>query len=488
MSDTEKKPTLKSTLVKRVALLVMAGVVAMVLFLLNQHHNSDMKALSFEMHEKAALIRTGMLATMMATGDRDIVRKTVESYVAMSSVPFRLFESEYVQRQFGGHPDEMATDPIVIDVLEGRRDIYEELSGSTFRYIIPVISDERCQKCHEDLNGDPVLAGTRLGVMEFAFDVSVRRKESVKLISEMVLGIILFTGMMLFTMYRVFDASVLSPIRALTDDFAGLEREEFNITLPEQETEEIDILVKQVRKTAAALEEKKKEREKALEEEQKKIEQIRSFALKQAAPLGITDESEITYIIKRLSFAVKEVEKTEMVADISKYVTLESKQLVMKSDISLIRPAAFYLTELFACFDGSVKKSSIELALEEAITNAIVHGNLEVQSSLKEESFEEFDKQIRDRSMCAPYSERRVRISYGYGDGQARFTISDEGSGFEWRDYTASGEADQLELHGRGITIMRTFANTLEFNEKGNEVTLAFEMDIPSTVAQPMES
>ena len=263
----------------------------------------------------------------------------------------------------------------------------------------------------------------------------------------------------------------------LTNDFAGLEKEEFNITLPEQETEEIDILVKQVRKTAATLENRKKDREKALEEEREKVAQIRSFALQQADQLGITDENEITHIITRLSEAVSEVKKNEMLTGIGKWVTSESKKLTLKNDIALIRPAAFYLTELITTFNGSVKKGSVELALEEAITNAIVHGNLEIQSSLKEESFDEFDRQIRERCQRPPYSGRKVRISYDYGDGKAMFTISDEGNGFDWRNFIKKGEADQLELHGRGLIIMRTFANSLDFNEKGDAVTLTFDID-----------
>ena len=240
-----------------------------------------------------------------------------------------------------------------------------------------------------------------------------------------------------------------------------------------------------MRKTASALEEKKKEREKALEEEQKKLSKIRSFALQQADQLGITNQNEITHIITRLSEAVKGMEKSEMLAGISKWVTLESKKLTLKNDIDLIRPAAFYLTELITTFDGSVKKGAVELALEEAITNAIVHGNLEVPSSLKEESFEEFDMEIKKRSKSSPYSDRKVRISYDYVDGKAAFTISDDGNGFDWNSYTKKGEADPLELHGRGIIIMQTFANSLRFNEKGDAVTLTFEIESGSKTAQP---
>ncbi len=480
MSGTAKKPTLRSKLIKRTSILAVAGLTAIILFFLYAYQKHDLEMLRTEMQARAELLSTGLLSTMMSTGDREMIRKTVETYMKISSVPFRIFESKYVQNQFGGHPDEAATDPIVIDVLEGRSDEYDELSGSTFRYVIPIISDKRCQRCHKDLNDDPIPVGTRLGVMEFNFDISDRRRGTLILVSEILLGLSILIVTLVYSLYRMFDKSVLLPLRELTNDFAGLEKEKFNITLPEQETREIDILVKQVRKTAATLKKKKKDREKALEEEQKKVAQIRSFALHQTDQLGITDEDEITHIITRLSRAVKEVEKNELLTGISKWVTSEQKKLTLNNDIDLVRPAAFYLTELVSTFNGSVKKGSMELALEETITNAMVHGNLEIQSSLKEESFEKFDRQIKERSQVPPYSERKVRISYDYGDGKARFTISDEGSGFDWRSFIKKGETDQLELHGRGIIIMRTFANSLEFNEKGNAVTLTFEIDRPT--------
>ncbi len=485
MSGTAKKPTLRSRLIKRTSILAVAGLTAIIMFLLYAYQKHDLDMLRTEMQARAELLSTGLLSTMMATGDREIIRKTVETYMEISSVPFRIFESKQVQNQFGGHPDEIADDPVVINILEGRTDVYDEFSGSTFRYVFPIISDERCKKCHEDLNGDPIPVGTRLGVMEFNFDISDKRRESLILASEILLGLSILIVTLVYSIYRMFDKSVLVPIRTLTNDFAGLEKEEFNITLPEQETEEIDILVKQVRKTAATLENRKKDREKALEEEREKVAQIRSFALQQADQLGITDENEITHIITRLSEAVSEVKKNEMLTGIGKWVTSESKKLALKNDIALIRPAAFYLTELITTFNGSVKKGSVELALEEAITNAIVHGNLEIQSSLKEDSFDEFDRQIKDRCKRPPYINRKVRISYDYGDGKARFTISDEGNGFDWRSFIKKGEADQLELHGRGIVIMRTFASSLEFNEKGDAVTLVFEIERPSPAAQP---
>lgn len=476
MSRSEKMPTLRSKLVRRTTLLALVGLIATVLFLLYEHEEHDVEIIRAEMAERAKLVRTGLLATMMASGDQEIIRNSVNAYIESLEVQFSIFESEYVRNQFGGHPDEVATDPTVLDVLEGRRDQFDELSGSIFRFITPIVSDERCQRCHNDLNGDQIPVGTRLGVMEFNFDITDRRAKSLLMTRELIAGIIVFIIILTYSIYGMFNENVLKPIRHLTDDFAKLEREEFNITMPPPTTEEIKILVGQVRKTATALEEKKNQRESELEDERNKMNQIRSFTLKQADSLGITDENEIDGIVKRLSEAVREVEKTEMLSKVGRCVTMERKTLVLSNDISLIRPAAFYLTSLISSLDSSVQMGSVEVALEETITNAIVHGNLEVSSRLKERSFEEFDEEIRHRIKTPPYQDRKVNVAYDYSDGRAVFQISDEGPGFKWEKYMTDGESEDLLPHGRGIIIMRTFATSIKFSIKGNDVTLVFDI------------
>ena len=477
MSRSEKMPTLRSKLVRRTTLLALVGLIATVLFLLYEHEEHDVEIIRAEMAERAKLVRTGLLATMMASGDQEIIRNSVNAYIESLEVQFSIFESEYVRNQFGGHPDEVATDPTVLDVLEGRRDQFDELSGSIFRFITPIVSDERCQRCHNDLNGDPIPVGTRLGVMEFNFDITDRRAKSLLMTRELIAGIIVFIIILTYSIYGMFNENVLKPIRHLTDDFAKLEREEFNITMPPPTTEEIKILVGQVRKTATALEEKKNQRESELEDERNKMNQIRSFTLKQADSLGITDENEIDGIVKRLSEAVREVEKTEMLSKVSRCVTMERKGLVLSNDISLIRPAAFYLTSLISSLDSSVQMGSVEVALEESITNAIIHGNLEVSSRLKERSFEEFDEEIKRRTKAPPYQDRKVNVAYDYSDGRAVFQISDEGPGFKWEKYMTDGESEDLLPHGRGIIIMRTFATSIKFSIKGNDVTLVFDIN-----------
>ncbi|MFQ5431704.1 MAG: hypothetical protein ACE5EN_04260, partial [Nitrospinota bacterium] len=120
VGSTSKKPTLRSKLIKRTSILAIVGMLAILVFLNYEYQEHSLEMLESEIQARAELLRTGLLSTMMSTGDREIIRNAVVAYVENSYARFSLFESRYVRRQFGGHPSERATDPDVIDVLEGR--------------------------------------------------------------------------------------------------------------------------------------------------------------------------------------------------------------------------------------------------------------------------------------------------------------------------------------------------------------------------------
>ncbi|MEO1997179.1 MAG: ATP-binding protein [Planctomycetaceae bacterium] len=88
------------------------------------------------------------------------------------------------------------------------------------------------------------------------------------------------------------------------------------------------------------------------------------------------------------------------------------------------------------------------LALEEAVVNAMKHGNRMDPG-------------------------KRVTIGCRVDSDVARFEIEDEGPGFcpdSVPDPTADENLDKPS--GRGIMLMRAFMNVVEFNERGNRVVM----------------
>jgi len=91
---------------------------------------------------------------------------------------------------------------------------------------------------------------------------------------------------------------------------------------------------------------------------------------------------------------------------------------------------------------------SIKLALEEAIVNAIKHGNQ------------------MDRS-------KSVRICYRLQPDRFEVSVTDEGSGFDPSDVPDPTAVENLERPcGRGLMLMRYYMTDVRYSPQGNSVTM----------------
>lgn len=115
----------------------------------------------------------------------------------------------------------------------------------------------------------------------------------------------------------------------------------------------------------------------------------------------------------------------------------------------------------------------VAVALEEALLNAIIHGNLQVSSALRERSDDAFRRLIERRRRDPEFGARRVRLACDVDEQGARIVIRDEGPGFDVSALPDPRDPQHvLRASGRGILLMRTFMDEVSFNAIGNEVTL----------------
>ncbi|NUP11396.1 MAG: response regulator [Polyangiaceae bacterium] len=115
----------------------------------------------------------------------------------------------------------------------------------------------------------------------------------------------------------------------------------------------------------------------------------------------------------------------------------------------------------------------VAVALREAIVNAIVHGNLEVSSSLLEDGGAAFAQAIEERRQKAPYRDRKVSVVARYAPGEVRYVITDQGPGFDPSTLPDPTDLTNLEkASGRGLMLIRTFMEEVSFNERGNEIRM----------------
>jgi len=112
-------------------------------------------------------------------------------------------------------------------------------------------------------------------------------------------------------------------------------------------------------------------------------------------------------------------------------------------------------------------------ALAEALANAIDHGNLELDSKLREEDRTTYRKTGDDRAVQDPFRHRKVHVTARLKHGEATFIIRDEGPGFDPSQLPDPTDPENLiKPSGRGILLIRTFMDDVSFNETGNEITM----------------
>jgi serine/threonine-protein kinase RsbW len=90
----------------------------------------------------------------------------------------------------------------------------------------------------------------------------------------------------------------------------------------------------------------------------------------------------------------------------------------------------------------------IRLCVEEALRNAVVHGNR---------------------------TNKSLPVTIGYHIDKDKFeaVIEDEGKGFDYKRLAdPTKKANLLKLGGRGVYLIRALMDKVEFNDKGNRITM----------------
>jgi serine/threonine-protein kinase RsbW len=120
----------------------------------------------------------------------------------------------------------------------------------------------------------------------------------------------------------------------------------------------------------------------------------------------------------------------------------------MPSEVRAISPLVdrlMRLIERVKCVSGA--QFDLELAIREALGNAVLHGNQENP-----------DKKVHLRCRCESGNEISI-------------VVTDEGKGFDFLKILGNGlTADPANSHGHGIQLMRAYMDDVRFEQGGSEV------------------
>jgi CheY-like chemotaxis protein len=161
-------------------------------------------------------------------------------------------------------------------------------------------------------------------------------------------------------------------------------------------------------------------------------------------------------------------------------------QFALHNDPNLIPSLIAYVQSLVCsmglCDDSSVIRVCI--ALEEALRNAMFHGNLELTSEQREGDSSVYQELIEERTRSEPYAGRRLLVSVQVTPASGTFTVRDQGPGFDPSKLPDPTDPANLEkVSGRGLLLMKTFMDEVTFNPTGNQVTMVKRAADPAPVA-----
>ncbi|MEZ5424648.1 MAG: ATP-binding protein [Pyrinomonadaceae bacterium] len=145
-----------------------------------------------------------------------------------------------------------------------------------------------------------------------------------------------------------------------------------------------------------------------------------------------------------LNYKARFVDKSAAVKHIREKIEFE-----FPSALSLMHSILDYLmrrVEKVGVVDA--KSSNLFIALDEAFVNAIKHGN-------------KYD------------ANKIVRISAEVSPKEARFTIEDEGEGFNVAEIPDPRDPENLfKTSGRGVLFIHNIMDEVSYNERGNRLTM----------------
>ncbi|MCA9197046.1 MAG: response regulator [Planctomycetales bacterium] len=158
-------------------------------------------------------------------------------------------------------------------------------------------------------------------------------------------------------------------------------------------------------------------------------------------------------------------------------------QFHLETDPELIPPLLDLIRETLDQLhfgDPSIVRH-VNLAVEEALLNAILHGNLglapdehqDARHALREEKLE---KWLHDQRKSA--DEKRIRFAMDVTKHKVQFVIRDEGQGFDTSKLQEANQPEHLSQDaGRGLTLIRNFMSEVAFNDTGNEIRMMLKIE-----------
>ncbi len=187
-------------------------------------------------------------------------------------------------------------------------------------------------------------------------------------------------------------------------------------------------------------------------------------------PFDVNDvASTVRLILKR------KLEK-KLAESYARYIEHQKIVFIIPVDSDIITALSYQLTKdlVPAGICNNTTAENIALSLQEALSNAMFHGNLEIPSSIREDKgVKGFNAEIEKRKDDPRYASRSVKAEFELTRDYVEYIIEDEGKGFDHDALPDPRDPENFfKNSGRGLLIIRIHMDEVEWNETGNVVRL----------------
>jgi CheY-like chemotaxis protein/anti-sigma regulatory factor (Ser/Thr protein kinase) len=130
-------------------------------------------------------------------------------------------------------------------------------------------------------------------------------------------------------------------------------------------------------------------------------------------------------------------------------------------------------------FGDAADWNHVGVALEEALLNALCHGNLEIPAEQLPQVRQQLHDDgssalIEERRQDATFGDRKILVGFDVTHERAQFVIRDSGAGFDTSQLPAAADPASLcGERGRGLVLIQNFMDEVSFNETGNELHMS---------------
>lgn len=144
----------------------------------------------------------------------------------------------------------------------------------------------------------------------------------------------------------------------------------------------------------------------------------------------------------------------------------------LENDLKIIDPLIDLVQQVVSSKEllESTERVRLCVAVEHALQNAMVRGNLEL--SREEHPVVSPDLAL-ERSQQDEFKDRRVYFSFTVTPDNAEFLIRDQGPGFDLSTVPQAEDPDSFKDGiGRGLILMQAFMDNVEFQNNGSEIRM----------------